>query len=98
MGRIVKLTERDLTKLVKRVIREMDDDYENEYTNKSLDELLEIAKRFMLDELEFSKDAIDEMDEWYIVDVLRDYSYDELASEIEEKLYDEADYQDFENF
>ena len=52
----------------------------------------------MLDELEFSPDAIDEMDEWYIVDVLRDYGYDELASEIEEKLYDEADYQDFENF
>ena len=57
-----------------------------------------MAKNFMLDELEFSPDAIDEMDEWYIVDVLRDYSYDELASEIEEKLYDEADYQDFENF
>ena len=95
MKKTIRLTERDLTKIVKRVIREMDDDYENEYSNQSLDKLLKMAKRFMLDELEFSPDAIDEMDEWYIVDVLRDYSYDELASEIEEKLYDSIDYSDF---
>ena len=130
MKKIIRLTESDLTRIIKRTINEMEaedfmrgadknwedreednykdrsmyspyygeEDYENEYSNQSLDELLEIAKNFMLDELEFSPDAIDEMDEWYIVDVLRDYSYDELASEIEEKLYDEADYQDFENF
>ena len=82
MKKTIRLTERDLTKIVKRVIREMDDDYENEYSNQSLDELLEIAKNFMLDDLDFSPDAIDEMDVWYIVDVLRDYGYDELASEI----------------
>ena len=96
MKRIIRLTERDLTRIVKRVINEMDD--ENEYGNYSLNELLEKAKNIMLDEFGFSPDAIDEMDEWYIVDVLRDYMFDELASEIEEKLYDESDYSDFEDF
>ena len=97
MGRIVRLTESDLTKLVKRVIIEMDDndDYDSDFENKSLKELIKIAEDFLLNELGFSPDAIDEIDEWYIIDVLRDHHYDELASEIEEKLYDSIDYSDF---
>jgi len=93
MGRIVRLTESDLTKLVKRVIIEMDDndDYDSDFENKSLKELIKIAEDFLLNELGFSPDAIDEIDEWYIIDVLRDHHYDELASEIEEKLYDSYD-------
>jgi hypothetical protein len=93
MGRIIRLTERDLTRLVKRVISEMDDndDYDSDFENKSLKELIKIAEDFLLNELGFSPDAIDEIDEWYIIDVLRDHHYDELASEIEEKLYDSYD-------
>jgi len=93
MARIVRLTERDLTRLVKRVIIEMDDndDYDSDFENKSLKELIKIAEDFLLNELGFSPDAIDEIDEWYIIDVLRDHHYDDLASEIEEKLYDSYD-------
>jgi hypothetical protein len=95
MGRIVRLTEQDLGRIVRRVISEMDDDDDSDYENKSLKELIKIAEDFLLNELGFSPDAIDEIDEWYIIDVLRDHHYDELASEIEEKLYDSIDYSDF---
>ena len=94
MGRIIRLTERDLTRIVKRVIKENEDD-DDYYENKSLKELIKIAEDFMLNELGFSPDAIYEIDELYIIDVLRDHHYDELASEIEEKLYDSIDYSDF---
>jgi hypothetical protein len=95
MARITRLTESDLSRIVKRVISEMDDDDDSDYENKSLKELIKIAEDFLLNELGFSPDAIDEIDEWYIIDVLRDHHYDELASEIEEKLYDSIDYSDF---
>ena len=97
MGRIIRLTEQDLARIVRRVISEMDDDddYDSDFVNKSLKELIKIAEDFLLNELGFSPDAIDEIDEWYIIDVLRDHHYDELASEIEEKLYDSIDYSDF---
>ena len=91
MARIVRLTENDLSRIVKRVISEMDDDNDYDFENKSLKELIKIAEDFLLNELGFSPDAIDEIDEWYIIDVLRDHHYDELASEIEEKLYDSYD-------
>jgi len=94
MRRIVRLTENDLDSIVRRVISEMDvdDDYDIDYENKSLKELIKIAEDFLLNELGFSPDAIDEIDEWYIIDVLRDHHYNELASEIEEKLYDSSDF------
>lgn len=95
MGRIIRLTEQDLGRIVRRVISEMDDDDDSDYENKSLKELIKIAEDFLLNELGFSPDAIDEIDEWDIIDVLRDHHYDELASEIEEKLYDSIDYSDF---
>jgi hypothetical protein len=95
MGRIIRLTEQDLGRIVRRVISEMDDDDDSDYENKSLKELIKIAEDFLLNELGFSPDAIDEIDEWYLIDVLRDHHYDELASEIEEKLYDSIDYSDF---
>jgi hypothetical protein len=91
MGRIIRLTEQDLGRIVRRVISEMDDDDDSDYENKSLKELIKIAEDFLLNKLGFSPDAIDEIDEWYIIDVLRDHHYDELASEIEEKLYDSYD-------
>ena len=89
-----RLTEQDLARIVRRVIKENEDD-DDDYETKSLKELIKIAEDFMLNELGFSPDAIYEIDEWYIIDVLRDHHYDELASEIEEKLYDSIDYSDF---
>ena len=94
MSRIIRLTEQDLARIVRRVIKENEDD-DDDYETKSLKELIKIAEDFMLNELGFSPDAIYEIDEWYIIDVLRDHHYDELASEIEEKLYDSIDYSDF---
>ena len=89
-----RLTEQDLARIVRRVIKENEDD-DDDYETKSLKELIKIAEDFMLNELGFSPDAIYEIDEWYIIDVLRDHHYDELASEIEEKLYDSIDYSNF---
>ena len=89
-----RLTEQDLARIVRRVIKENEDD-DDDYENKSLKELIKIAEDFMLNELGFSPEAIYEIDEWYIIDVLRDHHYDELASEIEEKLYDSIDYSNF---
>ena len=89
-----RLTEQDFARIVRRVIKENEDD-DDDYETKSLKELIKIAEDFMLNELGFSPDAIYEIDEWYIIDVLRDHHYDELASEIEEKLYDSIDYSDF---
>ena len=89
-----RLNEQDLARIVRRVIKENEDD-DDDYETKSLKELIKIAEDFMLNELGFSPDAIYEIDEWYIIDVLRDHHYDELASEIEEKLYDSIDYSDF---
>jgi len=40
MGRIVRLTERDLTKLVKRIVREQ---YEDDYTSSGFDSMGDAA-------------------------------------------------------
>lgn len=101
MKRIIRLTESDLTRIVKRVIKESEkeDDYkdrsmyspyygdeewgERDMGEETLQDLIEEARDILENELGFSIDAINEMDEFDIVDALRDYSYDELAGDIE---------------
>ena len=131
MKRIIRLTESDLARIVKRVISEQDEDerfpgendildYEDSAMGRMLDnmgdewdssfedehddeewgktdrgkehlqDLLEEARDILENELGMSIDAINEMDEWYIVDVLHDHMYDELAYDIEHLLEKEG--------
>ena len=141
MKRIIRLTESDLARIVRRVIKEneyeeydqdMDDysklapsydsdrkfmgmvkpygdmemyedededDYEEDEEwgetdrgEEDLQDLLEEARDILENELGMSIDAINEMDEWYIVDVLHEHMYDELAYDIEHLMEKEGFY------
>jgi hypothetical protein len=105
MKKIIRLTESDLTRIIKKTINEMededfmrgadrnwDDDFgyeedeewgETDRGEEELQDLIEEARDILENELGMSIDAINEMDEYYIVDVLHDYNYDELAYDIE---------------
>ena len=105
MKKTIRLTESDLTRIIKRVIKE-NDDYkdrsmydpyygdeewgETDRGEEDLQDLLEEARDILENELGMSIDAINEMDEWYIVDVLHEHMYDELAYEIEHLLEKEG--------
>ena len=84
MKKVIRLTESDLTRIVKRIIKENKE--------KTLQDLIEDAKDILENELEFSIDYIDEMNEFEIVDSLRDYGYDELVNEIEYLMEEEGFY------
>jgi hypothetical protein len=115
MKRIIKLTESDLTRIVKRVIKENDDykdrsmydpyygDDDDSYEedeewgerdmgDEHLQDLIEEARDILENELGFSIDAINEMDEFDIVDALHDHMYDELAYDIEYLMEKEGFY------
>jgi len=65
---------------------------ETDMGEESLQDLIEDARDILENELGFSIDAINEMDEFDIVDALRDYSYDELAGDIEYLMEKEGFY------
>jgi hypothetical protein len=111
MKKIIRLTESDLTRIVRRTINEMEDeeDYgtmrgrffddedegdeewgETDGGEEELQDLIEEARDILENELGMSIDAINEMDEWYIVDILHEHMYDELANEIEHLLEKEG--------
>lgn len=159
MKKIIRLTESDLARIVRRTINEMDDedlmrsvdrnwedreededddysglkdvhrkwydqnmgkhkedrDEDDDYKDRSmhspyygddeewgqtdmgeeeLQDLIEEAKDILENELGFSIDAINEMDEFDILDALRDHSYDELAGDIEYLMEKEGFYSD----
>jgi len=56
---------------------------ETDRGEQNLQDLLEEARDILENELGMSIDAINEMDEWYIVDVLHYHMYNELAYDIE---------------
>lgn len=133
MKKIIRLTESDLRRIVKRTINEMEDedfmrsidqkwedsslddeedfDYEEDEEwgqtdmgEEELQDLIETARDILENELEFSIDAINELDEFDIVDALRDNGYDDLANDMEylmekEGFYniDDEDYEDEED-
>ena len=134
MKKIIRLTESDLARIVKRTINEMDDedlmrsvdrnwedktDNKGDYKDRSmyspyygddedfeeeeewgerdmgdehLQDLIEEARDILENELGFSIDAINEMDEFDIVDALHDHMYDELAYDIEHLMEVEGFY------
>jgi hypothetical protein len=113
MKKIIRLTESDLTRIVRRTINEMEDeeDYgtmrgrffddedegdeewgERDMGEESLQDLIEEARDILENELGFSIDAINEMDEFDIVDALHDHMYDELAYDIEHLMEVEGFY------
>jgi hypothetical protein len=59
---------------------------------ESLQDLIEEARDILENELGFSIDAINEMDEFDIVDALHDHMYDELAYDIEHLMEVEGFY------
>ena len=91
MKRIIRLTESDLTRIVKRVISEQDEEWgQTDRGDEKLQDLIEEARDILENDLGMSIDAINEMDEWYILDVLHEHMYDELAYEIEHLLEKEG--------
>ena len=115
MKKIIRLTESDLIRLVKRTINEMDDDHkdrsmyspyygddedfeedeewgETDMGEEELQDLIEEARDILENELDFSIDAINEMDEFDIVDALNDNGYDELVGDIEHLMEKEGFY------
>jgi hypothetical protein len=115
MKKIIRLTESDLIRLVKRTINEMDDDHkdrsmyspyygddddfeedeewgETDMGEEELQDLIEEARDILENELGFSIDDINEMDEFDIVDALNDNGYDELAGDIEHLMEKEGFY------
>jgi hypothetical protein len=110
MKKIIRLTESDLARIVRRVIKENDDykdrsmyspyygdDEDEEWGQtdmgeESLQDLIEEARDILENELGFSIDAINEMDEFDIVDALHDHMYDELAYDIEHLMDQEGFY------
>jgi hypothetical protein len=63
---------------------------ETDRGEEELQDLIEEARDILENELGMSIDAINEMDEWYIVDILHEHMYDELANEIEHLLEKEG--------
>jgi len=68
-----------------------DEDWgETDRGEEDLQDLLEEARDILENDLGMSIDAINEMDEWYIVDILHEHMYNELAYEIEHLLEKEG--------
>jgi hypothetical protein len=108
MKKIIRLTESDLTKLIRRIIKENDDykdrsmydpyygdDEEWGQTDKGedrLQDLIEEARDFLENECGYDLHDINLMGEEDIVDALYDEGNDELAEVIEELLNQEGFY------
>jgi len=67
---------------------------ETDMGEEELQDLIEDARDILENELGFSIDAINEMDEFDIVDALHDHGYDELAYDIEHLMEVEGFYND----
>jgi hypothetical protein len=66
MKKVIRLTENDLTRIVKRVIKEDSD-------MKRYEKLLGIARSVAVDVLGWSPDAAEESDVWYLLDEVGGY-------------------------
>ena len=94
MKKIIKLTESDLTRIVRRVIKEQEErDEELGQTDKGeerLQDLIVDARHFLEDECGYEFDDINSMNEHDIMGAVYEEGNDELASRIEELLKQEG--------
>jgi hypothetical protein len=91
MKRIIRLTESDLTRIVKRVIKEQDEEWgETDRGEEDLQDLLEEARDFLESECGYDLHDLNLMSEYDIVEALYDEGNDELAEEIERLLEKEG--------
>ena len=82
MKKIVRLTENDLSRIIKRVIREMDDNFDDDlgfgsdFNQNEYDVLLDQARQYLIDNSEgigFDEDDIYEMSDDEVIDVIKYY-------------------------
>jgi len=95
MKKIIRLTESDLTRIVKRIIKENDDYKDEEFgqTDKGeeeLQDLIEEARDILENECGYDIEEINSMDERDIVECLFEEGHEDLASEIEDLLEQEG--------
>ena len=94
MKKIIKLTESDLTRIVRRVIKEQEErDEELGQTDKGeerLQDLIVDARHFLEDECGYEFDDINSMNQHDIMGAVYEEGNDELASRIEELLKQEG--------
>ena len=94
MKKIIKLTESDLTRIVRRVIKEQEErDEELGQTDKGeerLQDLIVDARHFLEDECGYEFDDINSMNEHDIMGAVYEEGNKKLASRIEELLKQEG--------
>jgi len=96
MKKVIRLTESDLTRIVKRVINE-NDNYKDRsmydpYYSEELQELIEEARDFLENECGYDIEEINSMDEFDIIEALYADNNEDLADEIEKLLNQEGFY------
>lgn len=95
MKKVIRLTEADLTRIVRRTIKEMEEDEPLGSIDRGeeiLKELIEEARDILENELGFDLEEINEMSEWEMVDILYKRGYVDIASEMDELLDQEGFY------
>jgi len=91
MKRIIRLTESDVTRIVKRVIKEQDEEWgQTDRGEERLQELIEEARDFLENECGYDIEEINSMSEYDIVEALYADNNEDLADEIEELLNQEG--------
>lgn len=103
MKRIIRLTESDLTRIVRRTINEIEDEEsterrydddedwgETDRGEEDLQDLIEEVRDILENECGYDLHDINLMSEWDMVDILYNEGYDEIASEMEELLDQEG--------
>ena len=91
MRKIVRLTESDLTRIVKRVISEQDEEWgQTNIGEEKLQDLIEEARDILENECGYDIEEINSMDERDIVECLFEEGHEDLASEIESLLEQEG--------
>jgi hypothetical protein len=91
MKRIIRLTESDLERIVKRVISEQDEDWgETDRGEERLQELIEEARDILENECGYDIHDLNLMSEYDIVMALRDEGYGDLPNDIESLMDQEG--------